>query len=109
MREVQEEWRKLHKEKLHGLYFSPNELVFWVTKNSKIGGEFDTYWRKETGLCGIGGKPKGRLRRRGKDDGGDDDYDDDDDDDNNNNNKYLVKYTIFYCNKTKTSDRRKKE
>jgi hypothetical protein len=46
-------------------------------------------------LYDMGGKPKGRLWRTGKD--------------NNNNNKHLIKYTILYHNKTKTSDGRKKE
>jgi len=58
MREVSEEWRKLHREKLHDLYFSPNELVFRAMKNNEIGGGFDTCGRKETCLYGIGGKPK---------------------------------------------------
>jgi hypothetical protein len=54
--------------------------------------------RERNMLYYIVGKPKGRLRRRRKDNNN-----------KNNNNKHFITHTILYYNKTKTSDRSKKE
>jgi hypothetical protein len=56
--EVVEEWRKLHNEDLHDLYFSPN--IIRVTKKNETYGVCNTYGGEERCMRVLVGRSEGK-------------------------------------------------
>jgi hypothetical protein len=59
--EVMGEWRKLHNEKLHNLYSSPDiikQVKSSQVKANDVGGACSTHGRGEKSVQGLGGKAR---------------------------------------------------
>jgi hypothetical protein len=63
--EVTGDWRKLHNEKLHNLYSSPNIIIMMKSRRMKWAGHVTRMWEPRNAYrILVGKRPLGRPRRR---------------------------------------------